>query len=162
MKNNLSNIKKSKFYLDKGECVAIPTETVYGLAGNAYSDKASLKIFQLKKRTKKNPLIVHYNNLKMLNNDCIITNEFLKLYKKFCPGPLTFVLNLKKRSEISKNVTNNKETLAVRFPSHPLTRKLLKFTIVLQKSVSKFIVFLQKHIKFINFLQENKSETLPL
>ena len=126
MKNNLSNIKKSKYYLDKGECIAIPTETVYGLAGNAYSDKASLKIFQLKKRTKKNPLIVHYNNLKMLNDDCIITNEFLKLYKKFCPGPLTFVLNLKKRSEISKNVTNNKETLAVRFPSHPLTRKLLK------------------------------------
>ena len=126
MKNNLSNIKKSKYYLDKGECIAIPTETVYGLAGNAYSDKASLKIFQLKKRTKKNPLIVHYNNLKMLNDDCIITNEFLKLYKKFCPGPLTFVLNLKKRSKISKNVTNNKETLAIRFPSHPLTRKLLK------------------------------------
>ena len=126
MKNNLSNIKKSKYYLDKGECIAIPTETVYGLAGNAYSNKATLKIFKLKKRTKKNPLIVHYHNLKMLNNDCIINNQFFKLYKKFCPGPLTFVLKLKKNSKISKNVTNNKKTLAIRFPSHPLTRKLLK------------------------------------
>ena len=53
MKNNLSNIKKSKYYLDKNECIAIPTETVYGLAGNAYSNKATLKIFKLKKRTKK-------------------------------------------------------------------------------------------------------------
>ena len=48
MKNNLSNIKKSKYYLDKNECVAIPTETVYGLAANAYSKKASLRIFKLK------------------------------------------------------------------------------------------------------------------
>mgnify|MGYP001248940282 CR=1 FL=1 len=127
MKNNLSNIKKSKYYLDKGECIAIPTETVYGLAGNAYSNKATLKIFKLKKRTKKNPLIVHYHNLKMLNNDCITNNQFFKLYKKFCPGPLTFVLKLKKNSKISKNVTNNKKTLAIRFPSHPLTKKLLKF-----------------------------------
>ena len=126
MKNNLSNIKKSKYYLNRGECIAIPTETVYGLAGNAYSNKATLKIFKLKKRTKKNPLIVHYHNLKMLNNDCIINNQFFKLYKKFCPGPLTFVLKLKKNSKISKNVTNNKKTLAIRFPSHPLTRKLLK------------------------------------
>jgi len=126
MKNNLSNIKKSKYYLDKDECIAIPTETVYGLAGNAYSNKATLKIFKLKKRTKKNPLIVHYHNLKMLNNDCITNNQFFKLYKKFCPGPLTFVLKLKKSSKISKNVTNKKKTLAVRFPSHPLAKKLLK------------------------------------
>ena len=126
MKNNLSNIKKSKYYLDKGECIAIPTETVYGLAGNAYSNKATLKIFKLKKRTKKNPLIVHYNNLKMLNNDCITNSVFFKLYKKFCPGPLTFVLRLKKSSKISKNVTSNQKTLAIRFPSHLLTKKLLK------------------------------------
>ena len=126
MKNNLSNIKKSKYYLNKGECIAIPTETVYGLAGNAYSNKATLKIFKLKKRTKKSPLIVHYHNLKMLKNDCIINTQFFKLYKKFCPGPITFVLKLKKSSKISKNVTNNKKTLAIRFPSHPLTKKLLK------------------------------------
>ena len=126
MKNNLSNIKKSKYYLDKNECVAIPTETVYGLAGNAYSNKATSKIFRLKKRHKKNPLIVHYSNFETLKKDCYINNHFYKLYKKFCPGPITFVLKLKKDSKISKNVTNNKKTLAVRFPSHPLTKKLLK------------------------------------
>ena len=126
MKNNLSNIKKSKYYLDKNECIAIPTETVYGLAGNAYSDKATLKIFRLKKRIKKNPLIVHYHNLKMLNNDCVTNKKFFKLYRKFCPGPMTFVLKLKKNSKISKNVTNNKKTLAIRFPAHSLTKKLLK------------------------------------
>ena len=112
MKNNLSNIKKSKYYLDKSECVAIPTETVYGLAGNAYSNKATLKIFNLKKRTKKNPLIVHYHNLKILNNDCITNSQFFKLYKKFCPGPITFVLKLKKSSKISKNVTNKKKNIS--------------------------------------------------
>ena len=126
MKNNLSNIKKPKYYLDKNECVAIPTETVYGLAGNAYSNKATSKIFRLKKRRKKNPLIVHYDSFKALKKDCYINNHFYKLYKKFCPGPITFVLKLKKDSKISKNVTNNKKTLAVRFPNHPLTKKLLK------------------------------------
>jgi len=126
MKNNLSNIKKTKYHLDKNECVGIPTETVYGLAANAYSKKATSKIFKLKKRPKNNPLIVHYHNLTMLINDCQINNNFIKLYKKFCPGPITFVLNLKKESKISKNVTNNKKTLAVRFPKHSVTRKLLK------------------------------------
>ena len=126
MKTNLSNIKKSKFYLDKNECVGIPTETVYGLAANAYSQSATSKIFRLKKRPKKNPLIVHYYNLKMLRNDCMLNKDFLRLYKKFSPGPITFVLKLKKGSKISKNVTNKKKTLAVRFPKHPISRKLLK------------------------------------
>ena len=126
MKINLSNIKKSKFYLDKNECIGIPTETVYGLAANAYSQKATSKIFRLKKRPKKNPLIVHYYDLKMLQNDCEFNNDFLKLYKKFSPGPITFVLKLKKNSKISENVTNKKKTLAVRFPKHPVSRKLLK------------------------------------
>ena len=126
MKNNFSNIKKSKYYLDKNECIGIPTETVYGLAANAYSQKATSKIFKLKKRTKNNPLIVHYHNLKMLKNDCQTNAYFIKLYKKLCPGPITFVLRLKKSSNISKNVTNKKKTLAVRFPKHSVTRKLLK------------------------------------
>ena len=126
MKNILSNIKKSKYYLDKNECIAIPTETVYGLAGNAYSEKATSKIFRLKNRSKNNPLIVHYYNLRSLKKDCKINKVFLKLYKRFCPGPITFVLKLNKKNKISKNVTNNKKTLAIRFPKHPLTRKLLK------------------------------------
>ena len=126
MKKNLSNIKKAIKYLNNDDCVGIPTETVYGLAGNAYSNKATLKIFRLKKRPKKNPLIVHYYNLNLLKKDCFLNQKFLRLYKKFCPGPISFVLKLKKNSLISKNVTNNKKTLAVRFPKHHLTRKLLK------------------------------------
>ena len=126
MKINLANIKKAKKLLDNGECIAIPTETVYGLAGNAYSDKSCQKIFKLKKRPKKNPLIVHYYNKNKLRNDCNFNYNFLKLYKKFCPGPITFILDLKKNSKISKFVTNGKNTLAVRFPKHPMIRNLLK------------------------------------
>ena len=126
MKINLTNIKKAKKLLNKNECVAIPTETVYGLAGNAYSNRACKKIFQLKKRPKNNPLIVHYLNYRKLEKDCNFNDNFLKLYKKFCPGPITFILDLKKNSKISKIVTNNKRTLAVRFPKHPLTRCLLE------------------------------------
>ena len=126
MKRNYSNIKKAKYYLDNNECVAIPTETVYGLAGNAYSSNAVKKIFKLKKRPSFNPLIVHYSKIRDLQKDCEINKYFIKLYKKFCPGPLTFVLKLKKRSQISKYVTNKRKTLAVRFPKHYLTRILLK------------------------------------
>ena len=126
MKINLANIKKAKKLLNKSECVAIPTETVYGLAANAYSDYACKKIFDLKKRPKKNPLIVHYHKLKELEKDCYLDDYFLKLYKKLCPGPITFILNLKKDSKISQIVTNKKKTLAVRFPKHPITIKLLK------------------------------------
>ena len=125
MKKHLSNIKKATYLLNKNHCVAIPTETVYGLAANAYSDKATLKIFKLKKRPKANPLIVHYSKIQDLEKDCEINNNFRKLYSKFCPGPLTFVLRLKRKSKISKNVTNKKRTLAVRFPKNFITKKLL-------------------------------------
>ena len=126
MKSNQSNIKKAKKYLDSNECIAVPTETVYGLAGNAYSDLTVKKIFKLKKRPANNPLIVHYYNLKGLEEDCIINEDFKKLYNKFSPGPITYVLKLKKNSKISKHVTNNKNTVAIRFPKHPLLRRLLK------------------------------------
>ena len=127
MKINLANIKKAKNLLNKRECVAIPTETVYGIAGNAYSDIACKKIFQLKKRPKNNPLIIHYYDLKKLKNDCYLNDDFFKLYKRFCPGPITFILNQKKTSKISKVATNKKNTLAVRFPKHPVARNLLKY-----------------------------------
>ena len=126
MKINLANIKKARNLLNKRECVAIPTETVYGIAGNAYSDTACKKIFRLKKRPMNNPLIIHYYDLKKLKNDCDLNADFLKLYKRFCPGPITFILNQKKKSKISKVATNKKNTLAVRFPKHPLARILLK------------------------------------
>jgi len=126
MKFNHSNIKKAKKYLDQNKCVAVPTETVYGLAANAYSTTAVKKIFKLKKRPKSNPLIVHYSSLSELKKDCLVNDKFFKLYKKFCPGPITFVLELKKNSKISKIVTNNNKTLAIRFPKHKILKNLLK------------------------------------
>ena len=102
-----------------------PTETVYGLAGNAYSNKAVKKIFLLKKRSLKNPLIIHYCCINDLKQDCIINETFNKLYRKFCPGPLTFVLNKKINSKLSKYVNANKKTIAVRFPKNKITQNLL-------------------------------------
>ena len=126
MKFNQSNIKKAKNYLNKNYCIGVPTETVYGLAANAYSNIAVKKIYKLKKRPKTNPLIVHYSNIDALKKDCVINDNFVKLYKKFSPGPLTYILELRKDSKISKNVTNNGGNLAVRFPDHKTLKKLLK------------------------------------
>ncbi|MDA9687106.1 L-threonylcarbamoyladenylate synthase [bacterium] len=126
MKSIQSNIKKAKKYLDKNDCIAVPTETVYGLAGNAYSDIAVKKIFKLKKRPMNNPLIVHYYDINKLKQDCHINDNFIKLFNKFSPGPITFILKLKKNSKISNFVTNKQKMLAVRFPKHLLFRKLLK------------------------------------
>jgi len=79
----------------------------------------------MKKRPKSNPLIVHYSNIANLKKDCLINDNFLKLYKKFSPGPITYILDLKNNSKISKIVTNKKNNLAVRFPKHYIFRKLL-------------------------------------
>ena len=125
MKFTQSNIKKAKKYLDKNDCIAVPTETVYGLAANAYSNIAVKKIFKLKKRPMNNPLIVHYYDINKLKQDCHINDNFIKLFNKFSPGPITFILKLKKDSKISNFVTNKQKTLAVRFPKHLLFRKLL-------------------------------------
>ena len=103
MKNIYSNIfpynKKSLHKtitdLNKGNIVGLPTETVYGLAGNAYSKESVQKIYKLKKRPKINPLIVHFYNYEDAKNDIILTSSFFKLYKKFCPGPITFILKKK-------------------------------------------------------------------
>ncbi len=126
MKSIQSNIKKAIKYLDNNHCIAVPSETVYGLAANAYSNIAVKKIFSLKKRPLNNPLIVHYYNINRLKEDCDINENLLKLYKKFSPGPITYVLKLRKKSKISKYVTNNKKSIAVRFPKHKLFRNLLK------------------------------------
>mgnify|MGYP006157318033 CR=1 FL=1 len=126
MKFNQSNIKKAKKYLNNNYCIGVPTETVYGLAANAYADSAVKKIFILKKRPKCNPLIVHYLDINTLKRDCFINDNFIKLYNKFSPGPITYILKLKRSSKISKYVTNNGKNLAVRFPKHTLFKNLLK------------------------------------
>jgi len=126
MNFNQSNIKKAKKYLNKNYCIGVPTETVYGLAANAYSNIAVKRIFKLKNRPTNNPLIVHYLSIDELKKDCVINNNFIELYKKFSPGPITYILKLKKDSKISKFVTNKKKNLAVRFPNHKILKNLLK------------------------------------
>jgi len=126
MKFYQSKIKKAKNFLNKNYCIGVPTETVYGLAANAYKDSAIKKIFRLKKRPKNNPLIVHYLDIESLKKDCIINDDFMKLYKKISSGPITYILRLKKNSKISKLVTNKKKSLAVRFPKHLILKRLLK------------------------------------
>ena len=117
--------KKAKKYLENNKVIGLPTETVYGLAANAYSNKSVKKIYTLKKRPTFNPLIIHFKNLKDLNNDVILNANFFKLYKVFGPGPLTFILRKKEKSRISKIATAGKKTVAVRIPKHKVTRNLL-------------------------------------
>ena len=81
-KNSFYNLNKAKKILEKNKIIAVPTETVYGLAGNAYSNKSVKRIYSLKKRPKKNPLIIHYYNLDLLKKDAKYDKNFLKLYKK--------------------------------------------------------------------------------
>ena len=76
-------LKRTVKSLKEGNVCGLPTETVYGLAGNAYSIKAVKKIFKLKNRPKNNPLIIHYLNLKNIKSDVILNESFFKLHKKF-------------------------------------------------------------------------------
>ena len=125
-KNSTQNLGKAKKILKKNNVIAVPTETVYGLAGNAYSDISIEKIYKLKKRPKKNPLIIHYYSLKELKKDAHIDKKFLKLYKKFSPGPLTYVLQKKRGSRISSLANANLKSIAIRFPKNVVIRNLLK------------------------------------
>jgi len=124
-KPNLINLKKAKKNIENNNVIGMPTETVYGLAGNAYSNKSVTKIFKLKKRPTFNPLIIHFKNLSDLKNNVILNKAFTKLYKAFCPGPITFILKRKTKSKISKIATARKKTVAVRIPKHKVARSLL-------------------------------------
>lgn len=110
--------------LTQNDLVAIPTETVYGLAANAYDDQAVQKIYQLKKRPAHNPLIVH---LKSVDDLAQIAQNIppvaYELAQAFWPGPLTLLLE--KQAHISDVITAGKPTVAVRVPNHPLTLELL-------------------------------------
>ena len=125
-KFNKKNLSKCIKYLQKSDLVALPTETVYGLAGNAYSKKSILKIYKIKKRPRINPLIIHYSNYKNALRDVEINQNFTKLYNKFCPGPITFILKKKKKSLVLPSATAKLNTIAVRFPSNYKIRQILK------------------------------------
>lgn len=113
--------------LADGELVGIPTETVYGLAANMFSDAAVRQIFEVKQRPSNNPLIVHVYGKDMLSD--IVTGippEAKALLEVFSPGPLTVLLP--KKSTISSIVTANLQHVAIRIPDHQLTLELLKKT----------------------------------
>ncbi|MEZ4829923.1 MAG: L-threonylcarbamoyladenylate synthase [Bacteroidia bacterium] len=110
--------------LRAGQPVAIPTETVYGLAANALQDDAVLKIYEAKQRPKFNPLIVHFGNVvQMQRHIADIPETAALLAGAFWPGPLTLLLP--KKSSISDLVTAGSSRVAVRIPNHPLTLELL-------------------------------------
>jgi L-threonylcarbamoyladenylate synthase len=119
-----SDIEQAVAILNKDGIIALPTETVYGLAGNAYSEAAVNKIFALKRRPFYNPLIVHIRSVSTLNDIAQqIPETAWKLAEKFWPGPLTLVL--KKQPHISDVITAGKETVAVRVPNHPVALAVL-------------------------------------
>lgn len=114
----------AKEFLIKGELVAIPTETVYGLAGNALNEKAVLSIFEAKNRPAFDPLIIHTDSLeKVAIYVSDIPQKARLLAEKFWPGPLTLLLN--KKDVVPDLVTSGLDTVAVRIPNHPLTLELL-------------------------------------
>ena len=134
MKNSYSNIfsfnkktlKKTINCLNNSNVVGLPTETVYGLGGNAYDKKSIKKIYKLKNRPNSNPLIIHYYNLDQAINDIETNKHFIKLYKRFCPGPITFILKKKKNSKIHGLALAKSNTVAVRFPKHRIISSILK------------------------------------
>ena len=104
--------------------IGFPTETVYGLAGNMHSTKAINAIFEIKKRPKFNPLIVHISNLNDLDKIAVnIPMKAIELGRFFWPGPLTLLLD--KHSSISDLITAGKPTVAVRIPNHQMALSLL-------------------------------------
>jgi L-threonylcarbamoyladenylate synthase len=120
-----TDIFEAKKILEKEDLVVIPTETVYGLAGNIYSIKAIDSIFKTKNRPANNPLIVHIDSYEKLA-DLVeeIPEKAKKLAEVFWPGSLTLVL--KKKKSVPYTITAGKETVAVRIPNHQLTLELLK------------------------------------
>lgn len=119
------DIQKAISLLENEELVAIPTETVYGLAGNIFSEKAIKRIFETKKRPFFNPLIVHISSVGELETIVAEIPEKARiLANTFWPGSMTLVL--KKNKNIPNIITAGKDTVAVRVPNHPVTLSLLE------------------------------------
>ncbi len=118
-------VRRAAELLRAGEVVALPTETVYGLAANALDEKAVAKIFQIKGRPANNPIIVHVAGNEMAR-DCVKDFPALaeKFSKSFWPGPLTLVLP--RAENIPDVVTAGGETVGVRWPSHPFMQAVIR------------------------------------
>jgi L-threonylcarbamoyladenylate synthase len=119
------DIRVAKAYLETGNVVGLPTETVYGLAGSALNSDAILTIFRVKNRPAFDPLIVHTDSLQKVDQFVSGIPEAARLLADtYWPGPLTLLLP--KRDLISDLVTSGLPTVAVRIPNHPLTLSLLR------------------------------------
>lgn len=112
-------------WLRQGETVAIPTETVYGLAANALSARAVARIFAVKNRPHFDPLIVHFSMEARIEEYLVLRHaaSFERLYERFCPGPLSFIFP--KKARIPDLVSAGHPSVAIRFPAHPLAQALL-------------------------------------
>ena len=120
-----NNIQIAKQFLETNEVIGIPTETVYGLAANAFSEVAIAKIFEAKNRPTFDPLIVHTHHIEEVRQFVTdIHPKLLQLATVFWPGPLTLLLP--KQNTISNLVTSGLDRVGVRIPNHPLTLNLLK------------------------------------
>ena len=122
MKINIQEAKKS---LINGGLVVFPTETVYGLGGDATNEKAINKIYNIKNRPKNNPLICHFKNIKEIEKNFIINDKSYELAYKFWPGPLTLILEKKVNSKISPTLSNYKNLVGCRIPKNLVAQKLL-------------------------------------
>jgi len=119
-----TDIQKAAELLRAGEVIGIPTETVYGLAGNAFAPKAVARIFEVKNRPSFDPLIVHTHAIDNVHGFVKnIPKPALQLAEAFWPGPLTLLLP--RTTAIPDLVTSGLDTVAVRIPNHPLTLELL-------------------------------------
>ncbi len=124
-KNIQTRIARAARIIRRGGLVVFPTETVYGIGANAFNPRAVRKIFHLKRRPADNPIIVHIRDSKeLLTVARDISNDARLLMKEFWPGPLTLVFQKTKR--VPKIVTGGLKTVAVRMPSHPVARALLR------------------------------------
>ncbi|MEH7547162.1 L-threonylcarbamoyladenylate synthase [Neobacillus vireti] len=125
LENNPQVVDAANF-LRKNEVVALPTETVYGLGGNAENDEAVAKIFAAKGRPGDNPLIIHIADRSQLSRFVTeVPETAAKLIDAFWPGPLTIIFK-KKEGVLSEKATANLDTVAVRMPDHPVALALLK------------------------------------
>jgi L-threonylcarbamoyladenylate synthase len=111
--------------LARGDIVAFPTETVYGLGANALDARAVAKVFAAKERPRFNPLIVHVSGLAEAARYAVVTNTARILAHAFWPGPLSLVLKKRPSGGICDLVTAGLETIALRAPAHPVAQKLL-------------------------------------
>ncbi len=123
----MNDINIAAKFINEGNLVVFPTETVYGIGADATNSNACKKIYEIKGRPKNNPLIVHVSSIEKAQEIGIFNKAAAKL-SSLWPGPLTLVVPLYKTSNISKQVTANLDTIAIRIPAHKTILALLKLT----------------------------------